>query len=295
MNNKISILLAVYNGGEYISDSINSILSQNYKNWELIIVDNGSTDNTSILVDQFAELDNRISFYKLSEKGKCRAYNFAFTKSTGDYICYFAADDILTSNSLESRINILFDNKAANFSTCLLETFSLNPKYNGSVFPRNINMPNFSGGSIFFTKQIANLIFPIPEKLPNEDTWSTLVLKAFGKNIHIPKVLYKYRIHDNNSNGYDLPFQTKKNKFLERMSAYNLFISKYYNECDNNFIYYLENYIKGVNYCNSNSRFLLLFNTKIALKEKIVLLYYTSNLLYKIRNIFFKITSGLFN
>lgn len=287
--------MAVYNGGEYISDSINSILSQNYKNWELIIVDNGSTDNTSILVSQFAELDNRISFYKLSEKGKCRAYNFAFTKSTGDYICYFAADDILTSNSLESRINILFDNNAANFSTCLLETFSLNSKYNGSVFPRNINMPNFSGGSIFFTKQIANLIFPIPEKLPNEDTWSTLVLKAFGKNIHIPKVLYKYRIHDNNSNGYDLPFQTKKNKFLERMSAYTLFISKYYNECDYNFIYYLENYIKAVNYCNSNSRFLLLFNTKIALKEKIVLLYYTSNLLYKIRNIFFKITSGLFN
>jgi glycosyltransferase involved in cell wall biosynthesis len=287
--------LAVYNGGEYISDSIYSILSQNYKNWELIIVDNGSTDNTSILVDQFAELDNRISFYKLSEKGKCRAYNFAFTKSTGDYICYFAADDILTSNSLESRINILFDNKNANFSTCLIETFSLNPKYHGSVFPRNINMPNFSGGSILFTKQIANLIFPIPEKLPNEDTWSTLVLKAFGKNIHIPKVLYKYRIHDNNSNGYDLPFQTKKNKFLERMSAYNLFISKYYNECDYSFIHYLDNYIKGVNYCNSNSRLLLLFNTKIAFKEKIVLLYYTSSLLYKIRNIFFKITSGLFN
>lgn len=287
--------MAVYNGGEYISDSIYSILSQNYKNWELIIVDNGSTDNTSILVDQFAELDNRISFYKLSEKGKCRAYNFAFTKSTGDYICYFAADDILTSNSLESRINILFDNKNANFSTCLIETFSLNPKYHGSVFPRNINMPNFSGGSILFTKQIANLIFPIPEKLPNEDTWSTLVLKAFGKNIHIPKVLYKYRIHDNNSNGYDLPFQTKKNKFLERMSAYNLFISKYYNECDYSFIHYLDNYIKGVNYCNSNSRLLLLFNTKIAFKEKIVLLYYTSSLLYKIRNIFFKITSGLFN
>lgn len=295
MRSKISIILAVYNGEKYITESINSVLNQYYSDWELIIVDNGSTDNTSKIVDDFVILDNRILFYKLSEKGKCRAYNYAFTKATGDYICYFAADDILTSNSLELRINILLDNKTANFSTCLLETFSTNPKYNGSIFPRNINNPNFSGGSIFFTKHMANLIFPIPEILPNEDTWSTLVLKAFGKNIHISKVLYKYRIHDNNSNGYDLPFQTKKNKFLERMSAYNLFISKYYNECDYNFIYYLENYIKGVNYCNSNSRILLLFNTKIAFKEKIILLYYTSNLLYKIRNIFFKITSGLFN
>jgi glycosyltransferase involved in cell wall biosynthesis len=295
LRSKISILLAVYNGEKYIIESINSVLNQLYSNWELIIVDNGSTDNTSKIVDDFVKLDNRILFYKLSEKGKCRAYNYAFTKATGDYICYFAADDILTSDSLDLRINILLNNKAANFSTCLLETFSLNPKYNESIFPSNINKPNFSGGSIFFTKDMANLIFPIPEILPNEDTWSTLVLKAFGKNIHISKVLYKYRIHDNNSNGYDLPFQTKKNKFLERMSAYNLFISKYYNECDYNFIYYLENYIKGVKYCNSNSRILLLFNTKIAFKEKIVLLYYTSNLLYKIRNIFFKITSGLYN
>ncbi len=287
--------MAVYNGGNYISDSINSVLCQNHKNWELIIVDNGSTDDTCNIVEKYTEIDNRILLFKLPEKGKCKAYNYAYTKSTGDYICYFAADDILTTNSLELRLNVLFENLESNFSTCLLETFSLNPKYNGSVFPKNINTPNFSGGSIFFTKEIANLIFPIPEILPNEDTWSTLVLKAFGKNVHIPKVLYKYRIHDNNSNGYDLTFKVKKQKFLDRMSAYKLFKTKYYKLCHNKFLDYLSNYIKGVNYCSNNSRLLLLLNTKITIKEKIVLFYYTSSFLYKIRNIFFKISSGLFN
>jgi len=157
----VSILLAVFNGEKFITEAINSVLNQSYINWELIIVDNGSTDNTVQVVKDLIKNDERILLYTLEEKGKCKAYNYAFQKSKGDFICFLAADDTLPENSIESRrIPIL--NKSG-YSTCLLKTFSDNPKFDALIFPKNILKPNLSGGSIFFTRDLADKIFPIPE------------------------------------------------------------------------------------------------------------------------------------
>ncbi len=289
----VSILLAVYNGEEYIVESINSVINQTYLDWELLIVDNGSTDRTCQIVDSVMKNDNRISLYRLPEKGKCKAYNFAFENSKGNFICFLAADDILTPNSIELRLDPILNSE--NYSTCLLKTFSDNPKFDSLVFPKNKNKPNLSGGSIFFSRTIAEKIFPIPEVLPNEDTWTSINLKAFSNCIHIPEVLYNYRIHDSNSFGYEISFEDKRIKYLERMQAYQLFRHKWMHLDNIKFDIFVNSFIAGLEFCKNREILKILLLKNLGLKHKIILIYYSSKVLFKLRNRFFKFFSGVFN
>lgn len=291
--NKISILLAVYNGEDFIEESICSVINQTYKNWELIVVDNGSTDNTYEIVKKFTINDERISLYNLSEKGKCKAYNFAYLNSKGDFICFLAADDTLPENSIELRIKPIL-NKSG-YSTCLLKTFSDNPKFNDLIFPKNILKPNLSGGSIFFTRDLADKIFPIPENLPNEDTWTSISLEAFSNYNHIPEVLYNYRIHSYNSFGYDLSFSQKRMKYIERMNAYILFRQKWGDINNLKFNKFINSFIIGLNYCRNKNILGLIFLKNLNLKNKLIFIYYSSSFLFQIRNKYFKFFSGFFN
>jgi glycosyltransferase involved in cell wall biosynthesis len=295
LSNFISVLLAVYNGEKFIAESIESVIGQEFRNWELIIVDNGSSDNTSNIVNSYCDADARIRLFNLKEKGKCNAYNFAFSKSSGDFICFFAADDILTPNNLFLRLYAIMGKGQLLYSTILLKTFSENKKFDGLVFPKNINSPNFSGGSIFFTRELAQFVFPIPVFLPNEDTWTSLCLKTFGINVHIPEALYLYRIHSNNSNGYDLEYTIKRAKFLSRMKAYELFNERFSESSDVQSLKYIKEFIRGVRYCENNNRVSILFNLNLPLKDKFILFYYSTKVLYNFRQFFFKLTSGILN
>ncbi|MEY2669702.1 MAG: hypothetical protein RLZZ577_18 [Bacteroidota bacterium] len=290
----ISILLAVYNGADFVEEAINSVIEQTYSNWELIVVDNGSTDNTYEIIQKMANCDDRIRNFQLTEKGKVKAYNYSFEKAKGDYICFFAADDKLTPNSLEIRVTPIF-NRQMGFSTCLLKTFSKINEYNGVVFPKKINQPNYSGGSIMFTKILANMIFPIPEEQPNEDTWTSLHLRAFGENVHIPQVLYQYRIHVNNSFGYGLNFNEKRSRYLKRMNAFNLFYERY----KANKTPFIHNevvpFLMGLDFAKQNQRFKILLISNLDIRSKMVLYFYCSPFLFNLRYKYFKILSGIIN
>lgn len=290
---KVSILLAVYNGGSYIEEAINSILNQTYKNWELIIVNNGSTDNTQYVINQFIESNHRIKAYELGVKGKNKAYNYAFLKSSGRKICFFAADDKLVPSSIEERSLVI--NLNNEYSTCCLKTFSEDKEHNGIVFPRKLTTPNYSGGSIMFTRDLAEKIFPLPESQPNEDTWASLHLRAFAKNVHVPKPLYLYRIHNNNSFGYDLSFEEKRSRYLHRMEAQCIFYEKY-KDCENPFLQYeITPFIKGLAFAKEGKALSIPFIRNLGIKEKVVLVFYCSPFLYHIRYKYFKYLSGILN
>jgi glycosyltransferase involved in cell wall biosynthesis len=291
--NKVSILLAVFNGGEYIEEAINSILNQTFNNWELIIVNNGSTDNTQDIINHFADSNPRIKVYDIGVKGKNKAYNHAFMHSKGDIICFFAADDKLELNSIEERSSVI--NLANGYSTCCLKTFSEDKEHDGIVFPRKLTTPNYSGGSIMFTRDLANKIFPLPESQPNEDTWASLHLRAFAENHHLPKPLYLYRIHSNNSFGYELTFEEKRSRYLHRMEAFNIFFGRY-KECVNPFLQNeVKPFIKGLAMAKERKVSSILFIRNLGIKEKMVLVFYCSPILYHIRYKYFKYLSGILN
>lgn len=100
---QISIVMPTYNRGNIISKSIESVLNQTYKNIELIVVDDHSTDNTEEIIKEYK--DKRLKYIKLPKNyGACYARNIGIKKSTGDYIAFQDSDDIFAKNKLEEQI-----------------------------------------------------------------------------------------------------------------------------------------------------------------------------------------------
>ena len=100
----ISVCMPAYNAGRFITEAIESVISQTYTNWELIIVNDGSVDDTLEKAEKFCS-DKRIKIFTQENKGQCAAANKAFSYSEGDYIKFFDADDILSPKFLEAQIN----------------------------------------------------------------------------------------------------------------------------------------------------------------------------------------------
>ena len=94
-----SIIIPTYNREKFIVKTIQSVLSQTYTNFELIIVDDGSTDNTEKFVRNVK--DNRIKFFKKENKERGAARNYGTNKAKGDYITFLDSDDLLYSKYLE--------------------------------------------------------------------------------------------------------------------------------------------------------------------------------------------------
>lgn len=108
MNDLISIITPVYNGEKYLRDTIESVLSQTYPYWEMIIVDDISTDHTQDIVKQYAEKDKRIRYFVLEERGGASAArNKAIAEAKGSYIAFLDADDIWKKEKLENQISFM--------------------------------------------------------------------------------------------------------------------------------------------------------------------------------------------
>lgn len=86
---KISIICPIFNGEKFIRPCLDSVISQKHQDWELIAVNDGSTDGSEQLLKSYAEKDPRISFYSISNHGVAYARNYAITKTQGDY-CFFS-------------------------------------------------------------------------------------------------------------------------------------------------------------------------------------------------------------
>ncbi len=95
MNCKFSIIMPCYNSQEYVINALNSIVNQTYSNWELIAVNDGSTDNTQQILEEFASKDSRIKIYSKENGGYCSAVNAGLEQITGDYFLMLGSDDSL--------------------------------------------------------------------------------------------------------------------------------------------------------------------------------------------------------
>lgn len=110
LENKISVILSAFNAEKYISESIDSILKQSYSNFELIIIDDGSTDNTLSICEKFLKIDNRIILLKNSHKGLTSSLNDGLKISRGKYIARQDADDISLPDRFKKQLNWFLSN-----------------------------------------------------------------------------------------------------------------------------------------------------------------------------------------
>lgn len=107
MNGLVSIVMPCYNAEKYITETVSSVVNQTYNDWELIIVNDGSTDNSLNMIKEFAASDNRISFIDKKNTGVSDTRNCGIELCKGEYIAFLDADDTWELTNLEDKIALL--------------------------------------------------------------------------------------------------------------------------------------------------------------------------------------------
>ncbi len=108
----VSIIIPVYNSSQFLKDALESICNQRYKNWECVIIDDGSIDNSMAIAMEFVNKDSRFLFFNRPvelPKGGNSCRNFGFKKSKGEFINWFDSDDVMLENFIEEKINAVED------------------------------------------------------------------------------------------------------------------------------------------------------------------------------------------
>jgi len=199
----ISIIMPAYNSSEFISQSICSVINQNYTHWELIVVDDSSSDNTSKIIGKFAKKDNRIKPFTLKENsGVSFSRNFGTRNANGKYIAFIDSDDIWMENKLSVQINFLKLKKVPfTYSAydVIDEKDNIISIYNPSCF---IDYRLMLKGSqigcstvMYDSSLLGYLLFP---ECGNEDYALWLkILKKYGPQEGVELPLVKYRIREN--------------------------------------------------------------------------------------------------
>lgn len=208
----VSIILPVYNGAEHIHKSINSILSQDYKNIELIIVNDCSTDNTLNIINTYAEKDSRISIVSNLENLKLpRTLNVGFANAKGVYLTWTSDDNMYKPNAISTMVAALTTNKGTDmvYSNYTNIDSQDNEISIGNLpnNPNSIISGNCCGACFLYSKEIANRVGEYdPNLFLAEDYDYWIRIHSVGKIIHINDNLYYYRRHSNSLT------ETKKEK-----------------------------------------------------------------------------------
>lgn len=124
----VSVIIPVYNGEKYLGNAIESCISQIYNKLEIIIINDGSTDETQRISEEYAKHDKRITVYNTNNGGSAYARNIGLKKSNGEYIQFLDSDDTLEPNAIEIAVNELEEIPEADFLI-----YGLNIYKNGEI------------------------------------------------------------------------------------------------------------------------------------------------------------------
>lgn len=119
----VSVIVPCYNQALYLSDALNSLLSQTYTEWEAIIVDDGSPDNTEEIARPFCQSDSRIHYYRKENGGVASARNFGIGKAKGTYILPLDADDMIAPTYIEKAVKAFEKNPSYKMVYCKASFF----------------------------------------------------------------------------------------------------------------------------------------------------------------------------
>lgn len=128
MSSLVSIIIPTYNRGHLICETLDSVLAQTYSNWECIVVDEGSMDETHILLDKYSNRDSRFRYVVKSaeiKKGASISRNLGLKIAKGEFIQFLDSDDILAPNKIEVQLDLLKKESKYTISTCMWGKFNV--------------------------------------------------------------------------------------------------------------------------------------------------------------------------
>lgn len=224
MEDKVTVVTPTWNSAKYIRKTIESVQAQTYQNWEMIIVDDCSTDNTVEIVNQLAAYDTRIKLYCLSKnQGAALARNRAIEEATGRYIAFLDADDIWKPKKIERQIQFMQNNNYAFSCTSYEIINNEGTKINKIIhMPAKVNYKKYLAynilqtiGIMIDTKIIGKQIISMPNVRISEDaaTWLK-ILKKYDYCYGLDENLAEYRRRKGS---------LSSNKFVSVLYAWNLY------------------------------------------------------------------------
>ena len=231
----ISIALASYNGSKYIHEQIDSILNQTYQDFELIICDDCSTDNTWQILEEYVQKDSRIRIYKNETNlGFKKNFEKAISLCQGEYVALSDQDDIWMENHLEVLLKNIANYSISCGNSLLIDKDgnSMKMKLNENEKFFYIEMSKFiyrsllmgnclQGANMLMPTKFVKKCLPIPQSVLYHDAWFAACACLENGISYTLDVINQYRQHGNNVT-FDTHNQSKRTFFQKLKSKFNV-------------------------------------------------------------------------
>lgn len=231
---KISVVIPVYNVEKYLSECLDSVINQTYKDLQIILVDDGSTDFSGKICDVYAEKDNRITVVHQKNAGAGAAKNTGLELIDGDYFSIIDSDDYIELDMYEKMVNSL-EKYNADIVQCLFRNVYVNDSFDRKYkikgnYPKVLTSKRFLKeylydwkyaifwNKLFKSSLLKEIRFPVGRKIDDEFFTYKLVCNA-KKVVNIDNILYNYRMRKTsvmNENNSDRLIYDRIDCFVER-------------------------------------------------------------------------------
>lgn len=256
---KITIIVPVYNVEKYLREAIESAINQTYKNLEIIIVDDGSKDNSGSICDEYKNKDERIIVVHQENKGLSGARNTGLDLATGKYIMFLDSDDTFQLDACEKLYNYIEKTNADYVVGNYINTDEDGTLWDNPVFDKNkyvefkLSIEDYTHSFYTMNSGVWNKIFrksfldelqiKFVERVPAEDAIFTTYCFIKSKNVYyMPEIVYNYRLRYSDS----ISTSCSKSYFMGINKAYRII---YNNFRENNRLdFYRYFYAKSMNY-----------------------------------------------
>ena len=237
--NLVSIVMPCYNGARHIEDSIKSVLNQCYQNWELIVVDDLSKDNSVAIVDKFVKKDSRIKLVAKETNSGCAASrNQAVELARGDFIAFLDCDDIWDENFLTEQIQFM---KHENLDFSCSSYRMIDENNREILYPHIVPPKKFSFESllrynivgtltaIYRVKSVGKIYFDVNLHSVRDDyaCWLDILRKSSRAQSN-PKILASYRVHSNSVTSNKFKLIRSHFNFLTKREKLSFFKASHY-------------------------------------------------------------------
>lgn len=230
MNKLVSIITPCYNCSQFIEETIGSVQAQTYGNWEMLITDDGSTDNSVEIIEKIQSKDKRIKLFKIQNSGAAVARNNSIEKAKGSYIAFLDGDDLWIPEKLEKQISFMdVNNYQLSYGAYRKIDEASNPIPNSKVFVaqkisyKNMLTSNKIGclTAIYDVDSLGKVFMPLIKKRQDYALWLKILRKtSFAFGIQESLGFYRIRKSSISSSKVEmLKWNWKMFREIEKMSV----------------------------------------------------------------------------
>lgn len=257
MSKKVSIILPVYNGAKCVSNSIDSVLNQTYTDFELIVVNDCSTDNTLEILNEYAAKDSRVKVFTNEENKKLpRTLNAGFSHASGDYLTWTSDDNMYRPEAIEKMVGFLDTNPECGLvytdMTLLneLNNSEIKEELRVAAPVKDLRLRSVCGACFMYRSEVAKKAGEYnPDLFLAEDYEYWIRISEIAPIMALHEDLYIYRLRPESLSG-SLKWERIK---AQKLKAIELHFDYLYSLCENeeDRISFFDNYIKC---CSEDNR-----------------------------------------